>query len=252
MRAGRPLHSLEVELSRSRSPARATRPDGRLAQEARRSTAPRNARCSASVRIVGGAPAVSVLQQGDLVLAIDGQVVSRFREVERAVADKPQVEVTVWRGQASGRSTCRPSQLPGADVDRLVQWAGATLQAPHRAMSAQRGIPPDGVYVGYFAYGSPATRYGLYPGRRIIEVDGVPTPDLDAFLRAVTGRPDRSSLRLQDDHLEQRAGSDHSEARQALLAGLRVAPHHRGLGAPRRWSERRDTAVDVHGAVAVL
>ncbi len=51
-------------------------------------------------------------------------------------------------------------------------WAGATLQAPHRAMIAQRGIPPEGVYVGYFAYGSPATRYGLFPGRRIVEVDG--------------------------------------------------------------------------------
>jgi S1-C subfamily serine protease len=87
--------------------------------------------------------------------------------------------------------------LPGSDVDRVVQWAGATLQAPHRAMSAQRGIPPEGVYVGYFAYGSPATRYGLYPGRRIVEVDGVPTPDLDAFIKAVTGRPDRSSLRLR-------------------------------------------------------
>jgi S1-C subfamily serine protease len=88
-------------------------------------------------------------------------------------------------------------ELPGTDIDRLVEWGGATLQAPHRAMSAQRGIPPVGVYVGYFAYGSPATRYGLYPGRRIVEVDGVPTPDLDAFLGVVTGRPDRASLRLK-------------------------------------------------------
>jgi C-terminal processing protease CtpA/Prc len=78
-----------------------------------------------------------------------------------------------------------------------VEWAGATLQAPHRAMSVQRGIPPVGVYVGYFAYGSPATRYGLYPGRRIVEVDGLPTPDLDTFLKVVTGRPDRSSVRLK-------------------------------------------------------
>jgi len=87
--------------------------------------------------------------------------------------------------------------LSGIDISRVVQWAGATLQAPHRAMLAQRGMPPLGVYVGYFAYGSPATRYGLFPGRRIIEVDGTPTPDLDSFLKVVTGRPDRTSLRLR-------------------------------------------------------
>jgi len=87
--------------------------------------------------------------------------------------------------------------LPGSDIERIVEWAGATLQAPHRAMSAQRGIAPEGVYVGYFAYGSPATRYGLYPGRRIVEVDGIATPNLDAFLAAVTGRPDRASVRLR-------------------------------------------------------
>ena len=72
-----------------------------------------------------------------------------------------------------------------------------TLQAPHRAISAQRGIPPEGVYIAYFQFGSPAARYGLVPGRRIVEVDGQPTPDLDVFLRQVSGRPDRSSLRIK-------------------------------------------------------
>ncbi len=131
------------------------------------------------------------------MLAIDGNVVTKFREVERAAADKSTVKVTVWRGQGEQTLDVPTVQLPGSDIDRLVEWAGATLQAPHRAMSSQRGIPPVGVYVGYFAYGSPATRYGLYPGRRIVEVDGVPTPNLDAFLAAVTGRPDRASVRLK-------------------------------------------------------
>ena len=53
------------------------------------------------------------------------------------------------------------------------------------------------MYVAYFAYGSPASRYGLVPGRRIVEVDGQPTPDLDAFVKLVTGRADRSSLRIK-------------------------------------------------------
>ena len=87
--------------------------------------------------------------------------------------------------------------LDGRDFDRLLVWAGALLHSPHRAMAAQRGIEPTGVYVAYFNYGSPATRYGLFAGRRIVEVDGVPTPDLDAFVAAVSGRGDREAVRVK-------------------------------------------------------
>jgi S1-C subfamily serine protease len=75
-------------------------------------------------------------------------------------------------------------------------WAGSLLQAPYRDMAAQRNVEPFGVYVAFFAYGSPASRFGLYAGRRIIEVDGVATPDLDAFIERVGGRADRESVRL--------------------------------------------------------
>ena len=63
--------------------------------------------------------------------------------------------------------------MRGEDIDRLLLWAGAVLHAPHRAMSIQRSIPPEGVFVAYFAYGSPATRYKLFAGRRIVAVDGL-------------------------------------------------------------------------------
>jgi S1-C subfamily serine protease len=93
--------------------------------------------------------------------------------------------------------TVPTAPLQGRDLDRVLVWAGAVLQAPHRAIAAQRGVAPDGVFVAYFSYGSPATRYQLWAGRRILEVDGLPTPNLDAFIQAVSHRDDRSSLRLK-------------------------------------------------------
>ena len=146
-------------------------------------------------RLAAGSPAAALLEPGDLLLAIDGKVVNRFREVERAV-QTPNVAVTVWRDGAEKKLQMQTRALDGRDINRIVIWAGATLQAPHRAMAVQRGIAPYGVFVSFFFYGSPATHYGLYAGRRITEVDGQPTADLDAFIKVVRGKPDRASLRL--------------------------------------------------------
>ncbi len=147
-------------------------------------------------RLVAGSPAARWLEPGDLLLSIDGNVVNRFREVERAV-QKSEVSVTIWRDGAEKTLKLQTVPLDGRDIDRVLIWAGATLQAPHRAMAAQRGINPEGVFVAFFYYGSPATHYGLYAGRRITEVDGQPTPDLDAFIKSIRGKPDRSSVRLK-------------------------------------------------------
>ncbi|MGH8150481.1 MAG: trypsin-like peptidase domain-containing protein [Steroidobacteraceae bacterium] len=192
-----PLHSLEVELEPI--PLAAAQELGLSEAWLRKledhETTQRQA--LTAVRLVAGSPAARLLDQGDILLAIDGKIVTRFRDVERAVSGKGSVQVTVWRGSAAKTLDVPTATLPGADIGRFVEWAGATLQAPHRPMSAQRGIPPVGVYVAYFSYGSPATRYGLYPGCRIVQVDGTPTPNLDSFLAAVAGKPDRASVRLK-------------------------------------------------------
>jgi S1-C subfamily serine protease len=197
LRSGRPLHSLEVELApQPLAQARRLGLDAQWLERLEQGGAtPRQV--LSVVRLTGGSPAQRLLRQGDLLLEIDGRVVSRFRDVEQAVADHAEVEVTVWREAAARRIRVPTVALTGVDFDRIVQWGGATLHAPNRALLAQRGSAPDGVYVAWFGYGSPATRAGLFPGRRIVEVDGVPTPDLDAFLAAVGGRPDRASVRLR-------------------------------------------------------
>ncbi|MBX3702487.1 MAG: trypsin-like peptidase domain-containing protein [Steroidobacteraceae bacterium] len=147
-------------------------------------------------RLVAGSPAARLLAPGDLVLAVDGRIVNTFAEVGAAVR-APQVTMTLWRSGSELTVPLPTVALSGRDIDRVLVWAGATLQAPHRAMAAQRAIQPDGVFIAFFMYGSPASRHKLWAGRRITEVDGVPVPDLDAFIQAVAGRPDRSSLRLR-------------------------------------------------------
>jgi S1-C subfamily serine protease len=195
--SGQPLHSLDVELALE--PLASARLMGLSASWTAKLAAhsPSGRHVLAVVRTVGGSPAASLLEPGDLVLAIDGQVVTRFREVEEAAANRPQVRVTVWRGRGAQTLTVPTVALSGAGLRHVVEWAGATLQRPFQSMLAQRGIPPYGVYVDYFSYGSPSARYGLYPGRRIVEVDGTPTPDLRAFLAAVRHRPNGSSVRLK-------------------------------------------------------
>ena len=197
VKSGKPLHTLDVELGvQPLTEARRLGLSDSWLQKLEKKS-PETRRVLGVARITGGAPASRVLQQGDLLLAVDGATVTSFRDVERAVADREQTKVTVWRGSGEITLDVPTTALSGVDVDRVVQWAGATLHAPHRAMSQQRGVAPVGVYVAFFSYGSPATRYRLFPGRRIVEVDGQPTPDLDAFLKVVAGRPDRSSLRLR-------------------------------------------------------
>ena len=149
----------------------------------------------AVVRTVAGSSSADVLKPGDLLLSIDGMPVTRFREVEKAT-QKDQVQVVVWRNDSEQTFAIDTMALDGRGVRRVVTWGGALLQAPYREMAAQRGIAKEGVYVAYFAFGTPVSRSGLDAGSRIIEVDGQPVADLDAFIELVRVRQDDASVRL--------------------------------------------------------
>ena len=145
--------------------------------------------------VVAGSPAAKFFEVGDILLNIDGDVLNTFREVE-SVVQRDEVEVTVYRDGQELIGRVRTVALSGRGIERVLLWAGALLQTPHRAVSAQRGIDSAGVYVSYFGFGSPASRSRLFAGRQILEVDGQPTPNLDSFIVAVGGLQDRESVRL--------------------------------------------------------
>ncbi|MDH5276865.1 MAG: PDZ domain-containing protein, partial [Gammaproteobacteria bacterium] len=195
VRTGRELRSLEVEWSQM--PIAAARRLGLSAQWARRigDHDPERRRLLGVTRPVAGTPAAGAFQPGDLLLTIDGQPVTRFREVEERV-QKPAVAVEVLRDGEVLRLDVATVALNGDGVRRMLMWAGALLQAPYRDMAAQRGVEPTGVYVSYFAFGSPASRFGLYAGRRITQVDGIAIADLDQFIGVVRTKKNREAVRL--------------------------------------------------------
>ncbi len=195
MKAGVPLRSLEVEwdLVPLASARNFGLPENWVQRYERHNPLRRQVLGVSSV--VAGSPAADFFQSGDILLSINGEVANTFLDAEHA-SQSPEVDVIIYRDGGELGARIPTVALEGAGIDRVVLWAGALLQAPHRAIAVQRGIEAEGVYVSYFSYGSPASRSGLFAGRRIVSVDGRPTADIDQFLEVVSGREDRESVRI--------------------------------------------------------
>jgi pro-apoptotic serine protease NMA111 len=195
LRAGEPLRSLEVEWAQMplATARKVDLPEEWVQRYEAYNPAKREVLTVATT--VADSPAADFFRSGDILLSIDGELANTFRHAERA-SQKPTVEVTVFRDGQEVMGRVATVALDGLGIDRVVSWAGALLQAPHRELAVQRGVGTGGVYVSFFNFGSPASRSGLFAGRRIVSVDGQPTPDLEAFVRVATSLGDKESVRL--------------------------------------------------------
>lgn len=152
-------------------------------------------------RRAGGTPASDALRDGDLLLAVDGSPLTQVRELE-ALAFRDHLRLTVLRDGNELEVEIDTVPVDGGGVDRIVTWAGLIVHEPHLEVATQQGISPHGVYVAWLWYGSPGATYGLRPTRRIVEIDGTPTPDLDSFLRAIGSQSDRQAVRIKSVGLD--------------------------------------------------
>ena len=177
-------------------------------------------------RLVAGSPAAKLLEPGDLLLAVDGKVVNSFGDVSAAVRAPEVTPHDLAGGQGNDRCRSRPLPLSGRDVDRVLIWAGATLQAPHRAMAVQRGHRAGRrlhrlLHVRLAGFALQALgRAAHHRGGR--HPRGRPRLLSSAPCHRAAGR---CVAAAQDRELERPGRHHHAAARPALLAGLRVAAH---------------------------
>lgn len=158
---------------------------------------------------VAGSQASKVLIAGDMILTIDGKPVDSFQSIEEIVAMKemsgsgdvlkkrkretdlieanPTFDFKIFRSGKEMQVSIEPSLESLLGTSRLVHWAGAMLQEPHRAVR-ELGFLPDGnhgVYVSRWHHGSPAHRYGLFALQWITHINDQPVIDIDNFLKLV-------------------------------------------------------------------
>jgi pro-apoptotic serine protease NMA111 len=149
------------------------------------------------VRCWGGTEAAKTLKNGDILVAVDDQIVTSFRQVEKG-AQKPEVKLRIVRDGEEKVVDVKTLFLESTELNRIVFWQGLLLQAPPLSVSAQRRIDlEDGVYVSCRYSGSPAARYGPPPTSRIKEIDGIKVKTLDDFIEVVKAKAGNDSVRIK-------------------------------------------------------
>ncbi|KAL2928077.1 Protease Do-like 7 [Bienertia sinuspersici] len=154
---------------------------------------------------------VAVMAQiGDMVLAINKEPVTCFRDIENACQDLDKygdsdgsLKMTIFRQGCEMEVVVGTDVRDGIGTVRAVNWCGCIVQDSHAAVRALGFLPEEGhgVYVARWCHGSPVHRYGLYALQWIVEVNGKPTPDLDSFVSSTKELEHGDYARVRTVHL---------------------------------------------------
>ncbi|KAF8253914.1 trypsin-like serine protease [Wilcoxina mikolae CBS 423.85] len=137
-----------------------------------------------------------VLQEGDMILSVNGKVMTRITELD-VMYDKKELDMIIIRGCQEMRMKVPTVPTDDLETDRVVIFCGAVLHRPHHAVRQQISKMHSEIYVSARTRGSPAFQYQLVPTNFIMAVNGIKTPDLDSFLAEVSKIPDNTYFRLR-------------------------------------------------------
>ncbi|XP_041998136.1 protease Do-like 7 isoform X1 [Salvia splendens] len=162
---------------------------------------------------LAGSKAENLLEQGDMVLAINKEPVTCFRDIEDACQELDRcsdndgkLKITIFRQGREIELLVGTDVRDGNGTTHVINWCGCIVQDPHSAVRALGFLPEEGhgVYVARWCHGSPVHRYGLYALQWIVEVNGKPTPDLDAFVAVTKEIEHGEFVRVRTVHLNGR------------------------------------------------
>ncbi len=146
-------------------------------------------------QLVPGTDAAEKLNSGDILLAINGELVSDLFLAE-TLSQRSDLELTILRAGEVIQVALVPSTLNTLGTRRIVSWAGATFENVFSDIGYQKTVNFPGVYIADTEDGSPALWDGLYRNRFVVAIDGSAINDLDDFLSMVNQREQDQITRL--------------------------------------------------------
>ncbi|RIA90832.1 trypsin-like cysteine/serine peptidase domain-containing protein [Glomus cerebriforme] len=129
-------------------------------------------------------PAGKLLKVGDIILMINGNIITKMSDLPAAIHYSKEVEILILRDREEKEYKVETIPYYGKETTRVVGWSGAVIQEPYKAVLEQVRNVPTGVYVSHTLCGSPAY-VSITPGVWIIEIQERKVSDLDSCLEAI-------------------------------------------------------------------
>jgi S1-C subfamily serine protease len=136
------------------------------------------------------------LQESDIILTLNDKLITRVVDFN-VQYDSAILNTRIVRKKQELSLEVPTVTTADLETHRAVVFCGAILHRPHHAVRQQISKVHSDVYVSGRVRGSPAYAYGLAPTNFITHVNGVSTPDLDAFLLETRKIPDNTYFRLK-------------------------------------------------------
>jgi S1-C subfamily serine protease len=130
-------------------------------------------------RVFGGHQSGQLLE-GDVLLTLNGELVTKFTDLDVMYWHETLDSVILRDGnELSLKVNTVPDDMGPAHI---VSVAGLYITKPHLAVRQQRKKLPSEVYIAARQWGSPACLYEVEPTRFITHINDISTPSLESVL----------------------------------------------------------------------
>ncbi|KAJ1733437.1 hypothetical protein LPJ61_001561 [Coemansia biformis] len=118
------------------------------------------------------------LEIGDIILSVDGNVVSRMDDVS-CFYGRDSVDLSIVRRGEEVGLTVRTSPLVGSNTRRVIFWAGSYLQEPYPQVLQQASHVASRVHSFMFDKGGPTVRESTLVDMFVTDIGDTPIQTLD-------------------------------------------------------------------------